>query len=398
MSDLPSTLRLAFNPFEPAASGPPVGGVPFGPPARLEARIRGVVDQLVDTRGTRAVVIIGDYGSGKTCLLRWLQNQLLPEHRIQPFYFDNPGVHFYNLANTLLRAIGRKDFAKFIWELAGTHVQAPYQGSLFRTSFEEYLAAESQSRRGNRPHVALGLQQAILAAGITTDDEIAHCLARVVADAVRKPYFEYRDFLPRSTSSLVAEAEEARYFAAILKTLSRGYSDAEVAFLIDEFEEIGLQKRLTKRDAHDYLATMKRLVDLAEGPDNPFWLFLSMTEDAYKTTRELEPALVERFAGAHNPLQLGPLSAHDAERLISSRLDAARPGGYERRNGSDLFPFPSPLPYSPVTRSNPRRLVKVCSAAVAAAEGSTVLPFSAEYLKAVEERLSPITQTAPREG
>lgn len=124
MSDLPSTLKLAFNPFEPAASGPPVGGVPFGPPSPLEARIRRVVDQLVDTRGTRAVVIIGDYGSGKTCLLRWLQNHLLPEHRIQPFCFDNPGVHFYNLANTLLRAIGRKDFAKFIWELAGTHVQA----------------------------------------------------------------------------------------------------------------------------------------------------------------------------------------------------------------------------------------------------------------------------------
>ncbi len=151
MSDLPSALRLAFNPFEPAASGPPVGGVPFGPPAPLEARIRRVVDQLVNARGTRAVVIIGDYGSGKTCLLRWLQNQLLPEHRIQPFYFDNPGVHFYNLANTLLRAIGRKDFAKFIWELAGTHVQAPYQGNLFRTSFEEYLAAESRRGAGTGP-------------------------------------------------------------------------------------------------------------------------------------------------------------------------------------------------------------------------------------------------------
>ena len=343
-------------------------------------------------------MIIGDYGSGKTCLLRWLQNQLLPEHRIQPFYFDNPGVHFYNLANTLLRAIGRKDFAKFIWELAGTHVQAPYQGNLFRTSFEEYLAAESRSRRGNRPHVALGLQQAILAAGITTDGEIAHCLARIVADAVRKPYFEYRDFLPRGTSSLVAEAEEARYFAAIVKTLSRGYGDAPVAFLIDEFEEIGLQKKLTKRDAHDYLATMKRLVDLAHGSDNPFWLFLSMTEDAYETTRKLEPALVERFAGADNPLRLGPLRLHDAERLVSSRLDAARPGDSSRRNGPDLFPFPSPLPFSPLTRSNPRRLVKACSAAVAKADDSTDLPFSAEYLKTVEERLLPIAQATPKEG
>ena len=197
---------------------------------------------------------------------------------------------------------------------------------------------------------------------------------------------------------MVAEAEEARYFAAIIKTLSRGYGDAPIAFLIDEFEEIGLQKRLTKRDAHDYLATMKRLVDLAHGSDNPFWLFLSMTKDAYETTRKLEPALVERFAGADNPLQLGPLGPRDAEQLVSSRLNAARPSDSNRRNGPDLFPFPSPLPFSPLTRSNPRRLVKACSAAVSAADGATDLPFSAEFLKAVEERLLPITQTAPKEN
>ena len=126
-------------------------------------------------------------------------------------------------------------------------------------------------------------------AGVTSDEETAHCLAGIVTDAVRKPYFEYRDFLPRRTDSLVAEAEEARYFGAILKTLSRGSGAAAVAFLIDEFEEIGLQKRLTRRAAHDYLSTLRRLINLTRKQDNQFWLFVSMPPDAYQTTQDLEP-------------------------------------------------------------------------------------------------------------
>ena len=261
MPDLPPALDLTFNPFEPAASGPPIG-IPFSPSATLESRLRDLVQALARARGSKVIVILGDYGAGKTCLLQWLHDELLPEHRIRSYYFDNPGVHFYALANTLLRTIGRKDFAKFIWELAGPHVQTPYQQSFFRTSFEEYLSAESRPARRPRQEIAAPLRAAIMAAGVTSDEQIAHCLARIVTDAVRKPYFEYRDFLPREKQSLVAEAEEAPYFGAILKTLSRGFGAAATAFLIDEFEEIGLQKRLNQ-------AGGARLPVDAEAPDQP---------------------------------------------------------------------------------------------------------------------------------
>ena len=309
-------------------------------------------------------------------------------------------MHFYALANTLLRTIGRKDFAKFIWELAGPHVQTSYQQSLFRTSFEEYLSAESRPTRSRRPEIAAPLQTAIIAAGITADEQIAHCLARIVTDAVRKPYFEYRDFLPRATDSLVAEAEEAPYFGAILKTLARGSGAAATAFLIDEFEEIGLQKRLTKRAAHDYLSTLKRLINLTQKEDNPFWLFLTMTPDAYRTTCDLEPALKQRFAEYDGVLRMEPLQPEDVEALILSRLEAARPGAPENPSRPRLFPFPEDLPFSPATRANPRRLVKVCSSAISAADESTLVPFTTAYLQDVETKLfstgSQGAQDAPR--
>ena len=220
MTDMFRKLGLDFNPFEPSASGPPVG-IEFQPPDTLADPMRYLLDRHQSAAGPKVVVIIGEYGTGKTCLLRWLHEQVLPQRRIKSFYFDNPGVYFYDLANRLLRTIGRKNFAKFIWELAGSHVSTPYQKNLFRQSFEEYLMAESKPRR-QRHEVIEPLQAAIMKASITSDEEIAHCLARIVADAVKKPYFQYRDFLPRQDRSVVAENEEAPYFGAILRTLIHG--------------------------------------------------------------------------------------------------------------------------------------------------------------------------------
>ena len=382
MSSILPKLGLEFNPFEPAGAGAPLKSE-LTPPDGLQQRVIQLLDGHQKGRGVKPIVVIGEYGTGKTCLLRWLHENELPERRIKSFYFDNPGVQFYSLANTLLRTIGRKDFAKFIWELAGP--KAPdYQRSLFRKGFEEYLT----SSRRRRQDVTTPLQRAILEADVTGDDQIANCLARIVTDATTKPYFEYRDFMPRQSGSLVAESEEAPYFRAILKVLSRGMNATAVAFLIDEFEEIGLQKRLTRRETQDYLATLKRLISLAQnlGGDVDFWIVLSMTRDAYDTTRKIETALGQRFSG--QPVEIEPLGLNDAAALMKSRLHAARRPMAEGAGGG-LFPFPDDIVFRKETYSNPRRLVKTCFYAIAEADDRTARPFSADYLRKVEERLYP---------
>lgn len=373
-------LNLEYNPFQPSAAGPPVKG-PAHIPGVLAKRLTKTIDILESGGQAKVIVVKGDYGSGKTCLLDWLESSVFPDRRIMPFYFDNPGVQFYDLANALLRTVGRKDFAKFIWELAGPYVSVPYQPDMFLAGFESYLAAQSDRR--HRLDVTQPLQEAIQRAGITGDEEIAYCLARIVTDAVRKPYFEYRDFVPRQKGSLVAEAVEAPYFGAILRTLALGKNARGVAFLVDEFEEIGLQKRLTKRAAHDYLGTLKRLINLSERADSEFWIILSMTPDAYDTTVEMDASLAERFS--LHVLSIDPLTPDDSVALIRSRVIAARPptGNCKR---STLFPFPETLPFRPVTLSNPRRLVKTCFYAVAGADPGVDVPFSDSYLRDIEDR------------
>ena len=382
MQGIPQTLRLTYNPFEPAATGPPVSGSPLFLPAALKEKALASITSLQSGSGTKALVVVGPYGAGKSCLLHWLQSSIFPSRHIKSFYFDNPGVQFYDLANHLLRTVGRKDLAKLIWELAGPHVSTPFHRSLFHSGFEQYLQTWATSRRP--ANVTAPLQAAISLAGITTDEQIAHCLARVVTEVVKKPYFDYRDFVPRQAGSIVPEGEEAPYFRAILKTIETGTNAVGTAFVIDEFEEIGLQKRLNRRAAYDYLATMKRLVNLANNSGLDFWLVLSMTPDAYDTTKALDSSLIQRIAG--QLVQIEPLSWQDAQHLILSRLGPAR-GSFPVANNEQLFPFPEGPAFLRSAYHTPRKLVQLCFHAIARADKGTSVPFSVSYLRQIEDEL-----------
>lgn len=389
--DILQKLRLDSNPFEPAATGAPLSGR-LSPPHELAEKMKNLLDAQQTGQGVKAIVVVGEYGTGKTCLLQWLHREVLPSRQIKSFYFDNPGVQFYDLANMLLRTIGRKEFAKFIWELAGSHVNVPYQRTLFQKGFEEYLSNAFHRRR--QQDMTSPLQEAIRNAGVTIDEEIAYCLARIVTDVVKKPYFEYRDFMPRQSGSMVPEGEEAPYFRAILKTISQGTGAKAIAFLVDEFEEIGLQKRFTKRAAHDYLATLKRLINLAQSEQVDFWIVLSMTPDAYETTKKLEPSLmIERVSD--RTLDIEPLTITHASTLMSSRIAAARPERMDKSIGA-LFPFPNDVLFHPSTYSNPRRLVKACFRAIAQANAKVQLPFTEKYLHKIEDELYPSSTTSEK--
>lgn len=109
MPHLPRALKLTHNPFESAATGPPLSGAPLFIPDTTRREAEGVVQTPLGT-GVKALVVVGEYGSGKSCLLQWLHKEVFPKRRIRSFHFDNPRVQFHDLANHLLRTIGRKDY------------------------------------------------------------------------------------------------------------------------------------------------------------------------------------------------------------------------------------------------------------------------------------------------
>jgi len=315
----------------------------------------------------------------------------LPHRRIRAFFFENPGVRFYDLANALLRQLGRENFAKALWEFLDPRLSG-LQPALFENKFHAWLSAVKKHRQEDM--AIQKLSESIQVKGISEDEEIRHKLARLIVETYDRPYFQYKDFVAGKQGALVPEKEEAPYFAAILRALRLTGGAKSVGFLIDEFEEISLQKRLTKRQAHEYLATMKRLINLTEREQ--FWIFVAMTPQAAEITEKLEPALWERFVsqGEHS-FQIPPLNAEEARELVARRLDAARLIGDSDVN--PMFPFPENL--IDLLRediySSPRRLVKVCSIAIARAASEEIpMPFTSNYLLEIQEELYP----PPTEG
>ena len=371
-------LALSYNPFEPSGTGPPLG-VPLTLPDKLSGNVRALMSRQETGRGIKAMLVVGEYGSGKSCVLQWIHSDVFPSRRIKSFYFDNPGVQFYDIANALLRTIGRKDFAKFIWEMAEPYV-SPYQRSMFHKGFEEYLAKTRTLAKQRQ--FTTDIQEAIKCANITPDDEIAFRLSKIVTNTTEKPYFEYRDFIPRHAGSIVAEREEALYFSALLRTIVKGFGANGIAFLIDEFEEIGLQKRLTARAAEDYLATMRRLVNLAQQEDLNFWIVLSLTPDALKITEDLEPSLMERIQQGEVNLEL--YSEHASMDILKERIKAAR---MPQVQVDSLFPFAQDVSFSEETYTNPRRLVKTCFLAISKADERTTIPFDQSYIQSIEKEM-----------
>jgi len=379
---------LKFNPFPPAAAGIDIGEKgKFYIPESWMNKTEDYISSLSTGKGPKAFPIIGKYGSGKTVFLRYLRGYF-QEKGIYPFLFDNPGLQFYDLANFLMRSIGRYEFAKSLWELAKPYIEKSAQLRLIPMSFSEWLS--TLSKKTERNTATTELQKIIKdKLNITPDEEIAYRLSLVVAETAVKPYFEYRDFVVGIKGTLVAEREEAPYFKALVKALTKVYNVRGIVFLIDEFEDVALYKRMPKRKAHEYLATLRRLISISETEN--LWIVLSMTPEAASSTQKLDIALWQRFTqGGKYKFELNPLEYEEAKTLLTWWLDRARPKGSSKEG--TLFPCLDTMIdfLQEAELRYPRPLVRIgffiLSEAMSRKEKS---PFSKDFVREIIESIYP---------
>lgn len=375
--------QLEYNPFPPAASG--VGtGEKLSIPKTWERKITNLLNLLRDGKGPKAFPLIGRYGSGKTYLLKWLE-QKYAQQGILPYFFDNPGLQFYDLANTLMRKVGRYEFSKALWELSKKSLYMR-QPRLIELNFEEWL--RSIASKPEREKATRDLQQVYQNFGFTEDEEIAYKLALIVTGTASKPYFDYRNFVAGGKESLVAEKAEAPYFRALIRALIKINNVNGIAFLLDEFEEVSSGRRISKRQGHEYLATLRRLINLSEKEN--LWIVTAMTEEGAKTTEEIEPGLWERFTekGQYR-FVIEPLPVQEAESLLIWWLDGVRTKGAKKGN---LYPFPDETISKLKQRAvlYPRTLVRfgffLLSEAMSTKENA---PFRGDFVKQVIDKMYP---------
>lgn len=366
-------LGLSRNPFPPATTGTGLLEE-LSLPARWETELRGRIGELAESEGNRALVIEGGYGAGKTFILRWIESEVLPEHRIKPFFFENPGIAFYDLANRLMRQVGRYEVAKALWEMLYPDSPEDRQ-TLFALEFRQWLA--SLNTRASRNKAIQSLSTALESQGFAEDEEILNKLSRLIVETGERPYFEYRDFVPRGTRSLVAEKEEPKYFQSLVRILGRISNAAGIAFLLDEFEDVALGRRLNRSQAAAYISTLRRLLDVAEREN--LWIILSTTPEGLARTSELDESLVQRFS---HPYRIPELSRDEAVEIVARRLESARIDG-----GLGLWPFSDDAldGLQETSHSSPRRLTKIMWHATGlAAERGDDPPLTGELVREAE--------------
>ena len=379
-SDLLGRYGLRFNPFPPAATGTAFAK-DLWVPSTWTTELESVHAALSVGEGPKATTVVGAYGSGKTYVLHWMMEQQFIPNRVQPYYIGNPGLAFYTLADELLRQIGRYEFSKAVWQaISNEHGMFANQSSFVESPFHLWL--ESLRSQADKTEAQRRLATALRNLELTDEEEVSFRFAQIIVGTRDRPFFTFRDFAPRSSTSVVAENQETRYFRALIRILLYAYSWEGIAFLLDEFEDVALGKRLARRQSHEYTSTLRRLLDAAD--EERFWLVLSITREGLDQTRVLEPALLERFGGE---FELKPLSDDDAYLLVLHRLRGAR----EEDRGSTLWPFEDDVlkELKAVNRSSPRALVKILWRSLAvAAQNNIDPPITKEYLVDAEASLS----------
>jgi SAM-dependent methyltransferase len=385
---------LSRNPFPPATTGlekDPDTRVWF--PNEWTERFNRIYLLLANAQGIKAFPIVGAYGSGKSVFLRHYVAPYFQRNRIKPFYFKNPGTQFYDLANAVLQQLGRFEYVKGIWELCRERLDGQSCGQLFPATFDQVLAESDQKSR--RADWSKRLATAIKNVGLTDNETVAFKLAQIVLDTRNRPYFEYRDFVAGRNSSLVAEKMEPLYFRALIRSIIQIYGVDGIAFIIDEFEDVAVQGRMTHNKSSEYLVTLRSLVDFSASEN--LWIITAMTPEAEEATKRLTVALWERFVEFDkNKLNLNPLSRRDADELLLWWLDTARLPDFEAPNR--LFPFAEDTFDAFENRPDlllPRRLVKCLFMSLArVVQERGVLPISTSTTIAVAEHLYPPEQVS----
>jgi hypothetical protein len=373
--------HLTCNPFPPAATG--LGGVlkenehVFLPKSQDDL-INEFYQKAVQGQGPKMFNVVGAYGAGKTAVLKGYLKIFFENKDIKVFYFDNPGVQFYDLANILMRDLGRYEFSKAIWERCKQYISEP-QPSLFEEKFEDMLSA--LKKQTDREKMARELCRIIKNdLEYTPDDEIAYKIGMLVVETHIKPYFEYRDFVVSSKKSLVAEKQEERFFQSIIKAILDIYRIKGVAFLIDEFEEIAFSKGMSKIKTYEYLATFRRLIDISENED--LWIAIAMTPEAMQATQAANNALKERFVETGSPIELEPFTKEEIEEWLKWWLNRYRIINTDKMNS--LFPFPdniSNILSADASRCTPRKLVKICFYILSEAFNKNLdAPFTSDFV------------------
>lgn len=379
----PSGLR--FNPFPVTGIGGD-GSTAALPPVQPEVRdeVRDFLFAALSSGEFTGATVIGDFGMGKTHLLRWIEKIINGAHvrpdgeRLRAYYVSNPGIRPMDILMSVTKAIGEEEFRKMLWAVVAKDLRnhlarggligllaalghGDRQPTLMQRDehldmlahdetldnlgkFQEHFKATYLPPRALNDYVTQALTQ------VSPNLDVVQAFTSMVIDEQMKAFTSWVS-LTSTEGRQQLRVPQQDYFAAILNVLKQN-GVGTVFLLIDEFEDV-VGWRFSPRQRAEYLATLRLLIDANL---MGFSLILGLIPEAWSVSRSIYPAIGDRMG--QRVIELRPLTLDKAEELARRYLVTAREQGVE----NSLAPFSSKAigRIAQITEGNARAFVSAC--------------------------------------
>lgn len=414
-------LGLKYNPFPASAvaSGAesyeigegegPVFYLPVFPPIRQQhmVTIRDFVRSALALQQFAGLQVIGDYGFGKSHLLRFVEQQInefkgnIRGGRIRAFYIKNPSTKPQGLLFSVTKSIGEQELRNMTWStiLSTFHkvyttdkksfedsLRSIHPSTLIQPNWEQLDALFEEDALANYK-LFLDRAQSL---GISREDlriiskqylrgkidnlEITeHLLA--IAFGSEMSSFQSWVALTSAEGRRGLKAPQTDHFRAILRILQLS-GISFVFLLVDEFEDIaGI--RLTPRQRAEYEASLRMFIDSYH---LDFAMVLAATAQAIEVIKETYNPFLDRFT---HRIDLIPLTEDETETVLLRYLNSALA---ESAKPFEMNQHPFKLVVGQIVkhaRGNARATLNICHKLIEYCREQKKVELSAQDLQAV---------------
>jgi len=329
-----SSLGLIHNPFPPTGiAGTGEEAVPFYPRQGYITVLNEFVRSSLQGSDFCGLVVMGEYGSGKTSLLRHFAKEVASAQArgipVGAVYVANPGTSFADVLQSMTRSIGQTVLAKYAWahvinwlkvsptddDFSAVGLPVPPKDQLatlsdaheFWALFHEQLDISREDIAGA---VASVMQQTL------PDLGFAEGLSAIMLgdrSSASRTWSQLTKTLPPYSTKKPVPAERM----ASLMTVFRSNGVEHLFLLIDEVEDVVFY-RMTKRLRDDFTATLRAIIgehggnlSIALASNLPGWHLL-VRGDA---------SLEDRFKFR---IELTELTSEEIHRLIGYYIEQAK--------------------------------------------------------------------------
>ena len=403
-------FKLKANPFPITAIS--VGGTPFPLYApQANERIRDYIIRTYRQGEYSGMLIIGDYGFGKTYTLRWIDkeiNETFSQRNSEAacaIYVESPRSTPRELILSMISYYGTGKYLTMLWKLVTIAFRKEYEkeGNKFLDNFRprllglfdrdsllemldeakimdpiRFLKHICDMRKRNQFDLEKFSRFAYenVIAPIFGHTDFATQLAKLNEkgdfDVSYRKWFSLLEFKAASKKMYVGPSDH-EFMRSILKVFKEsGYR--RIYLLVDEFEN--LYEGLEKKKMESYLESLRHWIDFNQ---DMLCLILAMKPAVQQAVERVHPGLPDRFPSRYW-IDLGGITMEALENFVGGFLRKERKKGFEHM-GIDPFTKDGLAEIYGYTGLNPRLILQSCSELLYQAVKAGGKPVDSRFVK-----------------